>query len=175
MNKIEGVNILGVNTVPNSTVSSNNTNKPNIEYTELKPAAKLGDITEAIKNIHTDIGPTGDDVINYAKEFENTKYVYGSENPDTGLDCSAFTQAVYKKFGIDLPRYSNDQRSGGIEIASIKDALPGDLLCFNGHVGIYMGDNKMIHASSGSGKIKVQDNLDLYFHDMPLKSIRRIL
>ena len=180
MNEIEKVNILGVKAVPNSSDYVPKNDRPkatSIETTYLEPT-KVSDVLAFTKPLKTELEVpevTGKDIVDFAKNFENVKYVHGGEDPNSGLDCSGFTQLVYKKFGVELPRYSNDQRDYGKPIASIEEAQPGDLLCFNGHVGIYMGDNKMIHASSGQGKVRVQENLDLYFHDMPLKCIRRLI
>lgn len=117
----------------------------------------------------------GENVINYANNFVGTSYISGGNDLTKGVDCSGFTKLVYEEFGISLPRTSYEQRQSGVQISSINEAIPGDLLCFKGHVGIYMGDNKMIHASSGSGQVRIQDNLDLYFNETPLITIRRLI
>ncbi|MEG7531393.1 MAG: C40 family peptidase, partial [Hungatella sp.] len=71
-----------------------------------------------------------------------------------GTDCSGFTQGVYRNFGVSIPRTSGEQRSAGREV-SYSDAQPGDLICYAGHVGIYIGNGQIVHASSPSTGIKV--------------------
>ena len=167
-----------------SVINSNNTNvvSNNVEKVDLssnvrdmsivnQEKVKL-EIEEKNKQILID---KGNSIVDYANKYAGTRYVTGGTELGKGVDCSGFTKSVYQEFGIELPRTSYEQRQCGIQVDNLNEAIPGDLLCFNGHVGIYMGDNKMIHASSGSGKVRVQENLDLYFHDMPLKDIRRVL
>lgn len=98
-------------------------------------------------------------LVNYAKQFLGTKYVWGGTNLKTGVDCSGFTYSVYKNFGITLNRSSRDQLSNGRRVDRA-ELVPGDLVFFdtnggsnNGnisHVGIYIGDGNFIHASSSS-------------------------
>ena len=96
----------------------------------------------------------GVDIVNYALQFVGNPYVWGGTSLTSGTDCSGFTQGVYGHFGISLPRHSADQinASGGTIIGrSLNDlnkAQPGDLLVWDGHVGIYMGGNNMVHAQS---------------------------
>ena len=88
----------------------------------------------------------------YGLKFVGNPYVYGGTSLTNGADCSGFVQSVYKNFGISLPRTSSEQRSVGVEYA---DAQPGDIVCYAGHVGIYIGNGKIVHASSPSTGIKV--------------------
>lgn len=95
---------------------------------------------------------TGNKVVDYAQKLLGTKYVWGGTSTQ-GFDCSGFTQYVYKKMGINIPRVSRAQASAGSPV-SLSNIKPGDLLYFdtNGsgttsHVGIYMGNGKFIHAS----------------------------
>lgn len=99
------------------------------------------------------VNPSGKDVINYAKQFLGNPYSYGGTSLTHGTDCSGFTMGVYKHFGINLPHSSYSQRSYGKSVSSLSSAKAGDLLCFNGHVGLYMGDGKMIHAANPSSGI----------------------
>ncbi|MBR0428035.1 MAG: cell envelope integrity protein TolA [Clostridia bacterium] len=91
-------------------------------------------------------GTTGEDIVAYAKKFLGCKYVYGTAGPNT-FDCSGLTSYVYKHFGYSLNRTSGGQRSNGTKVNK-SDLQPGDILCFSGHVGIYIGGNKFIHAAN---------------------------
>ena len=91
-------------------------------------------------------GTTGEDIVAYAKKFLGCRYVYGTAGPKT-FDCSGLTSYVYKHFGYSLSRTSGGQRSNGTKVNK-SDLQPGDILCFSGHVGIYIGGNKFIHAAN---------------------------
>lgn len=97
---------------------------------------------------------SGQDVADYALQFVGNPYVYGGSSLTNGTDCSGFTMSVYKKFGISLPHSSSAQRSYGKGV-SYSDAKPGDIICYSGHVGIYIGNGKIVHASTPSSGIKV--------------------
>ena len=93
-------------------------------------------------------------ICNYAIQWIGRPYVYGGTSLETGIDCSAFVQNVYRQIGIGLPRVSSDQANVGVDI-DIKDIRPGDLLFYYdsglgriGHVTMYMGNNTVIHASN---------------------------
>lgn len=90
---------------------------------------------------------TGSEVVAYARKFIGVPYVYGGSSLKTGVDCSGFTMAVYAHFGISLPHYDGDQESYGTAV-SYEDARPGDLIFYGGHVAIYAGNGRIIHASS---------------------------
>lgn len=89
----------------------------------------------------------GQQVCNYACQFVGNPYVYGGTSLTDGTDCSGFTQAVYAHFGISIPRDSYSQRSCGVGVA-YEDAQPGDLICYAGHVALYLGDGQIVHAST---------------------------
>ena len=89
----------------------------------------------------------GQNVINYACQFVGNPYVYGGTSLTNGTDCSGFTQAVYKHFGVTLPRDSTSQRSVGTAV-SYEEAKPGDIVCYAGHVALYMGNGMIVHAST---------------------------
>lgn len=122
-------------------------------------------------------GATGSDegkkVAKYGLQYIGNKYVYGGTSLTNGTDCSGFTMRVYEAFGYDLPRTSYAQRSAGKEVA-YADAQPGDLICYSGHVGIYIGGGYIVHASNSkpypSGGIKV--NKATY---RSILSVRRII
>ena len=85
------------------------------------------------------------DIISYARQFLGCNYVWGGTSPITGFDCSGFTQYVYAAFGISLPHSSDGQSAYG-RIVSPDEALPGDLVTYNGHAAIYVGGGMIINA-----------------------------
>ena len=102
-----------------------------------------------------------------AARFLGTPYRFGGEGP-TGIDCSSFVQQVFREHQVELPRTAREQSRMGSEVA-VNDLAKGDLVFFQtyasypSHVGIYLGDGKMIHASSGKGEVTVSDlNSDYY-------------
>ena len=100
----------------------------------------------------TDAPTNGSEIVNYAKRFLGLPYVYGGNGPDS-FDCSGFTKYVYKHFGKNLPRTSADQYAKAKKISK-SNLQPGDLVFFTnggssvGHVAIYMGNGKIIHAAN---------------------------
>jgi cell wall-associated NlpC family hydrolase len=99
-----------------------------------------------------------------AERLVGTRYRYGGETPRTGFDCSGFVQYVFGRNGVDLPRTSRQQAGAGQPIPSDAESLePGDLMLFASrggridHVGIYAGDNRMLHSSAGMGKVVYED------------------
>ena len=114
---------------------------------------------------------TGEDVVKYAKKFVGNPYKYGGTSLTKGADCSGFTMAVYKNFGVKLPHSSSAQRSCGKKVASLSKAKAGDLICYYGHVAIYMGNNKIVHASNKKTGIKISNNAKY----RKIASIRRVL
>ena len=100
---------------------------------------------------------SGSDVVNYAMQFVGKPYVWGGKAPNTGADCSGFTSYVYAHFRISLPSFSGAQRSCGQEV-SYANAQSGDLICYAGHVAIYMGGGKIVHAKGTAYGIVGNDN-----------------
>jgi len=98
----------------------------------------------------------GKKIAKYACQYVGNPYVAGGTSLTNGADCSGFTFRVYADFGYSLPRTSYEQRSAGkgVEYAN---AQPGDLICYDGHVAIYIGDGKIVHASSAKTGIKVSN------------------
>lgn len=86
-------------------------------------------------------------VAEFAKQFVGLQYVYGGSSLSSGVDCSGFTSAVFAQFGVSLPRTSYAQGSVGVQVPA-SQAAPGDLVCYGGHVGIYLGGGMMVHSSS---------------------------
>ena len=90
---------------------------------------------------------SGQDVVNYASQFVGNPYVYGGSSLTNGCDCSYFTMACFGHFGISLPRTSYAQRSSG-QAVSYANAKAGDIICYAGHVAIYMGNGQIVHAAN---------------------------
>ena len=95
----------------------------------------------------------GQAVVNYAAQFVGNPYVYGGSSLTNGADCSGFVMSVYQAFGISLPQSASALRSVGYGV-SLDAIQPGDIVCYSGHVGIYAGNNTLLHASSPSTGIK---------------------
>lgn len=105
-------------------------------------------------------GVSGNDIVNAANKYLGIPYKYGGNDPATGLDCSSLVQHVFKEFGISLPRVAADQARQGTKVDSLAQAKPGDLVAFGSpvdHIGIYIGNNKMIVAPRAGEVVKVQD------------------
>lgn len=102
-------------------------------------------------------GSSGSSVVDYATQFVGNPYVWGGTSLTNGADCSGFVQSVYANFGVSLPRTSYEQQNAGTEV-SYADAQPGDLICYGGHVAIYMGDGKIVHASNSTDGIKISND-----------------
>ncbi|MBO5564156.1 MAG: C40 family peptidase [Lachnospiraceae bacterium] len=122
------------------------------EGTETAPApAKT---TQPAKTVSSGGSAAGRSVVNYASQFVGNPYVYGGSSLTGGTDCSGFTMAVYSNFGVSLPHNSEAQMNYGTAIASLDEAVAGDLLFYGGHVGIYCGDGTIVHASTAATGIK---------------------
>ena len=99
----------------------------------------------------------GSQVANYGLQFVGNPYVYGGTSLTNGTDCSGFTMGVYRAFGVSLPHSSGAQRSCGYAVGSIAEALPGDIICYSGHVAIYIGNGQIVHASTAATGIKISN------------------
>ncbi len=98
----------------------------------------------------------GKKVAKYACQYIGNPYVLGGTSLTGGADCSGFTYRVYSDFNYKLPRTSYEQRSAGREV-QYSEAEPGDLICYDGHVGLYIGGGLIVHASTVKTGIKVSN------------------
>ena len=100
--------------------------------------------------------PMGDKIVRYAKHFLGVRYVYGGSSPGSGFDCSGFVRYVYRHFGISLAHSSYAQFQSGRRVAR-GGLKPGDLVFFHGegHVGIYIGAGRFIHAPHTGTRVSV--------------------
>ncbi|MDD6580152.1 MAG: NlpC/P60 family protein [Lachnospiraceae bacterium] len=100
----------------------------------------------------------GQEIANFACQFVGNPYVPGGTSLTEGADCSGFTMAVYNNFGLSLPRSSYAQAGYGREV-SYSEAQPGDIIYYGGHVGIYIGNGLIVHASTQATGIKISNAL----------------
>ena len=113
-------------------------------------------------------------VVNYALNFVGNPYVYGGNSLTNGTDCSGFTKLIFAEFGIYLPRTAFEQGYSGVRVG-LNNIMPGDLVLSGyggtiGHVAIYIGNNKLVHALNSNVGIVVTD---LYI--MPILDVRRVI
>ncbi|HZS24192.1 MAG TPA: C40 family peptidase [Gaiellaceae bacterium] len=96
-------------------------------------------------------------VVDYAKRFRGVRYVYGGSSPRTGFDCSGFVRFVYAHFGVSLPHSSYAQFDDGRRVGRA-GLRPGDLVFFDGvgHVGIYVGNGRFIHAPHTGTRVRIE-------------------
>ncbi len=112
----------------------------------------------------------GQQIANFALQFVGNPYVYGGTSLTNGADCSGFVMSVYQNFGISLPRTSGEQGQCGTDVGGLGNAKPGDLVSYSGHIGIYIGNGQIVHASSAKTGIKVSNA-----SYRPILSVRRIV
>lgn len=121
---------------------------------EEREKARAAARAAAKKNAQTVIPEiTGDSemgkaVAEYAVQFVGNPYKWGGTSLTNGADCSGFVLSVYANFGVSLPHSSAADRKQGYAVASLDEAQPGDLICYSGHVALYIGDGQIVHASS---------------------------
>ena len=96
-------------------------------------------------------------VANYALQFVGNPYVWGGTSLTNGADCSGFVMSVYKNFGVSLPHSSAADRRVGAAVNGLANAQPGDLVCYSGHVALYIGNGQIVHASTSKTGIIVSN------------------
>ena len=99
----------------------------------------------------------GSAVAQFALQFVGNPYVYGGTSLTNGADCSGFVMSVYNNFGVSLPHSSGGDRSVGAAVDGLANAQPGDIVCYSGHVAIYIGNGQIVHASTAKTGIKVSN------------------
>lgn len=99
----------------------------------------------------------GQSVASYACQFVGNPYVYGGTSLTNGADCSGFVMSVYANFGVSLPHSSSGDRSVGTAVDGLANAQPGDIICYSGHVAIYIGNGQIVHASTAKTGIEISD------------------
>ena len=141
------------NSNKNNNTNNNKNNNTNNNNNNSKPSTPSNSNTGNTSSG----GGTGDTsvaqaIVNAAYSQLGTPYVWGGTSPGVGLDCSGLTQYCHRVAGISIPRVSGDQGAGGKAVSS---PLPGDIVCYSGHVGIYIGNGQMIHAPEPGDVVKV--------------------
>ncbi|MEM7342050.1 MAG: transglycosylase SLT domain-containing protein [Actinomycetota bacterium] len=114
----------------------------------------------------------GQAVVEAAKKHLGVPYLWGGTDAEHGFDCSGLIQDAYRQIGVEMPKWSRHQATMGVEVPSIDEALPGDVLAFGEpvhHVGLYVGDGKMLHAPYTGEVVKIEEI------DRPIATIRRIV
>ncbi len=101
--------------------------------------------------------PLGRRIADFALQFVGNRYRYGGTSLTGGTDCSGFTMSVYQNFGVSLPHSSRSQRSSGTAVGSLAEAEPGDLICYSGHVALYLGNGRIVHAQNARKGITTSD------------------
>lgn len=99
----------------------------------------------------------GKSVIDYATQFVGNPYVYGGTSLTNGTDCSGFVMSVYANFGVSLPHSSSALRSRGYDVGGLENAQPGDIVCYSGHVALYIGNGQIVHASTSKTGIIISN------------------
>jgi cell wall-associated NlpC family hydrolase len=154
---ISQLNAPAVAAPANSAEATSATDATAAKFAEVLTAASTG--TAAVAAPVVPGAGTGADVAEAAKKYLGVPYVWGGTDPKTGLDCSGLVQRVYKDLGIDVPRVTYDQIKTGTTVPNLAAAKPGDLLFMHNvsHVGIYMGDNKYIHAPVPGQNVRIDE------------------
>ncbi len=120
-------------------------------------AAKSSSSKQAVTYTSSGGSSMGRSVADYALQFVGNPYVYGGSSLTNGADCSGFVMSVYANFGVGLPHSSSADRSVGAAVNGLENAQPGDLVCYSGHVALYIGNGQIVHASTSKTGIIVSN------------------
>lgn len=157
--------------VKTKVLSSKVTRKPTAEII-IKGTKKTSSSSSGSSSSGSTLGSgSGSAVASYALQFVGNPYVYGGSSLTNGCDCSGFVMAVYAHFGISLPHDAGIDRSYGRGV-SLSNARPGDLVCYYGHVAIYIGGGRIVHAMNPANGIVVTSTS---YSGKPIMTVRRIL
>lgn len=153
----------------NSNTSSNNASSSSSATTS-KDNGSSSSGSSGNSGSSVSYNPTGQSVVNYACQFVGNPYVWGGTSLTNGADCSGFIMSIYAKFGVSLPHSSGAMAGCGRGV-SYSEAMPGDIICYAGHVAIYMGGGQIVHASNAKDGIKISGNAAY----RPIVAVRRVL
>lgn len=153
----------------NSNTSSNNASSSSSATTS-KDNGSSSSGSSGSSGSSVSYNPTGQSVVNYACQFVGNPYVWGGTSLTNGADCSGFIMSIYAKFGVSLPHSSGAMAGCGRGV-SYSEAMPGDIICYAGHVAIYMGGGQIVHASNAKDGIKISGNAAY----RPIVAVRRVL
>lgn len=156
---------------PTSSKENNNTSSNNASGSSSSATtSKDNGSSSSSSGSSVSYNPTGQSVVNYACQFVGNPYVWGGTSLTNGADCSGFIMSVYAKFGVSLPHSSGAMAGCGRGV-SYSEAMPGDIICYAGHVAIYMGGGQIVHASNAKDGIKISGNAAY----RPIVAVRRVL
>lgn len=153
-----------------STSSKNNTSGSSSSVATSKDNGSSSSGSSGSSGSSVSYNPTGQSVVNYACQFVGNPYVWGGTSLTNGADCSGFIMSIYAKFGVSLPHSSGAMAGCGRGV-SYSEAMPGDIICYAGHVAIYMGGGQIVHASNAKDGIKISGNAAY----RPIVAVRRVL
>ena len=153
-----------------STSSKNNTSGSSSSAATSKDNGSSSSGSSGSSGSSVSYNPTGQSVVNYACQFVGNPYVWGGTSLTNGADWSGFIMSVYAKFGVSLPHSSGAMAGCGRGV-SYSEAMPGDIICYAGHVAIYMGGGQIVHASNAKDGIKISGNAAY----RPIVAVRRVL
>jgi cell wall-associated NlpC family hydrolase len=112
---------------------------------------------KSAESFTTEKSSIGEAVAAFAVQFVGNPYVYGGTSLTNGCDCSGFVMSVYANFGVSLPHSSAADRNVGAAVDGLANAQPGDIVCYSGHVAIYIGGGQIVHASTSKTGIIISN------------------
>ena len=132
-------------------------NKAAKSSTSSSSSSSSGSSYNSASSYTTATSSIGAAVAQFACQFVGNPYVYGGTSLTNGADCSGFVMSVYANFGVSLPHSSGADRSVGAAVDGLANAQPGDIICYSGHVAIYIGNGQIVHASTAKTGIKISN------------------